>query len=76
MKEFIVRLIQNLGTMFLQQCQQQPEAEEERANRNTEKLQKYLLSRYDFRHNQLTGVTEYRSRKILVRSFAPSMSET
>lgn len=71
MKEFIVRLIQNLGTMFLQQYQQQPEAEEERANRNTEKLLKYLLSRFDFRHNQLTGVTEYRSKEDTCTEFRP-----
>ena len=71
MKEFIVRLIQNLGTMFLQQCQQQPEAEEERANRNTEKLLKYLFSRFDFRHNQLTGVTEYRSKEDTCTEFRP-----
>ena len=71
MKEFFVRLIQNLGTMFLQQCQQQPEAEEERANRNTEKLLKYLLSRFDFRHNQLTGVTEYRSKENTCTEFRP-----
>ena len=71
MKEFIVRLIQNLGTMFLQQYQQQPEAEEERANRNTEKLLKYLLSRFDFRHNQLTGVTEYRSKEDICTEFRP-----
>ena len=71
MKEFFVRLIQNLGTMFLQQYQQQPEAEEERANRNTEKLLKYLLSRFDFRHNQLTGVTEYRSKGNTCTEFRP-----
>ena len=71
MKEFFVRLIQNLGTMFLQQYQQQPEAEEERANRNTEKLLKYLLSRFDFRHNQLTGVTEYRSKEDTCTAFRP-----
>ena len=71
MKEFFVRLIQNLGTMFLQQYQQQPEAEEERANRNTEKLLKYLLSRFDFRHNQLTGVTEYRSKEDTGTAFRP-----
>ena len=71
MKEFFVRLIQNLGTMFLQQYQQQPEAEEERANRNTEKLLKYLLSRFDFRHNQLTGVTEYRSKENTCTAFRP-----
>ena len=71
MKEFFVRLIQNLGTMLLQQCTQQPETQEERANRNTEKLQKFLLSRFDFRHNQLTGVTEYRPKGNAGKEFHP-----
>ena len=71
MKEFFVRLIQNLGTMLLQQCRQQPEVQEERANRNTEKLQKFLLSRFDFRHNRLTGVTEYRSEGNTCTEFRP-----
>ncbi len=71
MKDFFVRLIQNWGTMLLQLCRQQPEAEEERTNRNTEKLQKYLLSRFDFRHNQLTGVTEYRSKGNTCTEFRP-----
>ena len=71
MKEFFVRLIQNLGTMLLQQCRQQPETQEERANRNTEKLQKFLLSRFDFRHNQLTGVTEYRPKGNADMEFCP-----
>lgn len=71
MKEFFVRLIQNLGTMLLQQCRQQPEVQEERANRNTEKLQKFLLSRFDFRHNRLTGVTEYRSKGNTCTEFRP-----
>ena len=71
MKDFFVRFIQNWGTMLLQLCRQQPEAEEERTNRNTEKLQKYLLSRFDFRHNQLTGVTEYRSKGNTCTEFRP-----
>ena len=71
MKEFFVRLIQNLGTMLLQQCRQQPEVQEERAYRNTEKLQKFLLSRFDFRHNWLTGVTEYRSKGNTCTEFRP-----
>ena len=62
MKEFIFKFIQSLGTMLLQQCTQQPERQEERANRSTEKLKNFLLARFDFRHNRLTGVTEYRPK--------------
>ena len=62
MKEFIFKFIQSLGTMLLQQCAQQPESQEERANRSTEKLRNFLLARFDFRHNRLTGVTEYRPK--------------
>ena len=51
MKEFIWNLIQNLGTMFLQQREKQVEVEakKERANGNTRKLQQFLLERFDFR---------------------------
>ena len=62
MKEFIFKFIQSLGTMLLQQCTQRPERQEERANRSTEKLRNFLLARFDFRHNRLTGVTEYRPK--------------
>ena len=62
MKELIVKLIQELGTMYLQQCVEQPESKEERAGRSTEKLNNFLQTRFDFRHNRLNGVTEYRMK--------------
>ena len=73
MKEFIWNLIQNLGTMFLQQREKQVEVEakKERANGNTRKLQQFLLERFDFRHNCLTGVTEYRKKGVIGARFSP-----
>ena len=73
MKEFIWNLIQNLGTMFLQQREKQVEVEtkEERANGNTRKLHQFLTERFDFRHNCLTGVTEYRLKGVDGSKFLP-----
>ena len=73
MKEFIWNLIQNLGTMLLQQREEQVEVEtkEERANGNTRKLYQYLTERFDFRHNCLTGVTEYRQKGVANSKFLP-----
>ena len=48
--------------MYLQQCVEQPESKEERAGRSTEKLNNFLQTRFDFRHNRLNGVTEYRMK--------------
>ena len=73
MKEFIWNLIQNLGTMFLQQREKHVEVEtkEERANGNTLKLHQFLTERFEFRHNRLTGVTEYRPKNVTCSKFLP-----
>ena len=62
MKEVIGQIIQKLGAFFLHQRVGQPEVEVEKANGSTRKLQRFLTSRFDFRHNQLTDVTEYRPK--------------
>jgi predicted P-loop ATPase len=43
----------------------------EKDNGNTRKLQRFLLERFEFRHNRLTGVTEYRPKGISDAHFSP-----
>ena len=61
MKEIIGQIIERLEAIFLPKRVRQPETE--KANGNTRKLQRFLNERFDFRHNQLTGVTEYRPKE-------------
>ena len=63
MKEFIGQIIQKLGAYFLPKSVKQADAQTEQANSNTRKLQRFLNGRFDFRHNLLTGVTEYRPKE-------------
>ena len=62
MKKFIGQIIQKLESYFRSQSMKQTEAKMKQANGNTRKLQCFLNERFDFRHNQLTGVTEYRPK--------------
>lgn len=62
MKKFIGQIIQKLEDYFRPQSVKQAEAKMEQANGSTRKLQRFLSERFDFRHNQLTGVTEYRKK--------------
>ena len=61
MKEIIGQIIEKLEAIFLPKRVKQPETE--KANGSTRKLQRFLTERFDFRHNQLTGVTEYRPKE-------------
>ena len=61
MKEIIGQIIEKLEAIFLPKRVKQPETE--KANGSTRKLQRFLAERFDFRHNQLTGVTEYRPKE-------------
>ena len=70
MKEFICQFIQCLGTFF-NPCTVQETLKSEKENGNTRKLQRFLNDRFDFRHNQLTGVTEYRPKGIADVEFSP-----
>ena len=71
MKKFIVNLIQKVKTFFRPQPEKQVETTLEKANGNTRKLQQFLLERFDFRHNCLTGVTEYRKKGVTNTRFFP-----
>ena len=62
MKKIIGQIIQKLESYFRSQSMKQTEAKMKQANGNTRKLQRFLNERFDFRHNQLTGVTEYRPK--------------
>ena len=62
MKKIIGQIIQKLESYFHSQSMKQTEAKMKQANGNTRKLQRFLNERFDFRHNQLTGVTEYRPK--------------
>ena len=69
MKEFICNLIQRMGTFFNPKHEKQVQVE--KANGNTRELQRFLLERFDFRYNLLTGVTEYRSKSVTNTPFSP-----
>ena len=69
MKEFIWNLIQRMGTFFSPKHEKQVHVEQ--VNGNTRKLQHFLLKRFDFRHNALTGVTEYRPKNNNGTKFSP-----
>ena len=71
MKEFIYQFIQRLGTMFSPRTVQEEASKSEKENGNTQKLQRFLNDRFDFRHNQLTGVTEYRPKGVADGKFSP-----
>ena len=71
MKEFIANLVQKMKTFFRPQRERQVETTLEKANGNTRKLQQFLLERFDFRHNCLTGVTEYRPKGVDSSKFLP-----
>ena len=71
MKEFIYQFIQRLGTMFSPSTVQEEASKSEKENGNTRKLQRFLNDRFDFRHNQLTGVTEYRAKGNTCTEFRP-----
>ena len=62
MKKIIGQIIQELENYFRPQIVKQTEAKMEQANGSTRKLQCFLNERFEFRHNQLTGVTEYRPK--------------
>lgn len=62
MKEFIGQIIQKMEAYFLPKREQQTQPKTEKACGSTRKLQRFLTERFDFRHNRLTGVTEYRQK--------------
>ena len=66
MKKIIGQIIQKLESYFRSQSMKQTEAKMKQANGNTRKLQRFLNERFDFRHNQLTGV-----RSIVPKTGAP-----
>ena len=71
MKELILNFIQRMGTFFRSQRSEHTAMNAEKANRNTRKLLQFLTERFDFRHNRLTGVTEYRSKEGIGAAFRP-----
>ena len=72
MKAFLVKFIQQLGTLLLQQqVEQPPEEKAEKPHQATRRLNDFLNERFDFRHNQLTGVTEYRAKGVASTRFLP-----
>lgn len=52
------------------QVDKHPETAEKKSD-STKRLQKFLLQQFDFRYNQLTGVTEYRSKEAEGTPFLP-----
>ena len=71
MKEFIWNLIQKVGNFLNPQHEKQVKTKSEKANGNTRKLQSFLLERFEFRYNRLTGVTEYRPKNATDVHFSP-----
>lgn len=62
MKEFLATIIQRMRTFFLVNKVQTSETKTAKGNGNTRQLQRFLNERFEFRYNQLTGVTEYRPK--------------
>ena len=62
MKKMILNFIQKMGTFLRPKHIVPTHVNSEKANGNIRKLQQFLAGHYDFRHNQLTGVTEYRPK--------------
>ena len=60
-----------MGTFFHSPHAKQEVTKTEKNNRNIRKLQEFLTDRFDFRHNQLTGVTEYRPKSSTGMGFRP-----
>ena len=71
MKELIFNLIQKIGNFLNPQHEKQVSTKSEKANGNTRKLQRFLLDCFEFRYNQLTGVTEYRPKDAIDAHFSP-----
>ena len=63
MKDFMTTIIQRMRTFFLPNKVQTLETKATKNNGNTRQLQRFLCEQFEFRYNQLTGVTEYRSKK-------------
>ena len=71
MKELIWNLIQKVGNFLHPKHEKQVRIKSEKTNRNTRKLQRFLLERFEFRYNRLTGVTEYRPKDATDAHFSP-----
>ena len=71
MKEMILNFIQKIRNVFSPQRSEHTAMNAEIANKNTRKLLQFLTERFDFRHNRLTGVTEYRSKGGIGTAFRP-----
>ena len=73
-KKNIWQFIQVLRTLFLGENvleNVKNSGVSEKNNRNTERLRDFLTERFDFRHNVLTGVTEYRPKGEMSVGFRP-----
>ena len=71
MKELIWNLIQRVGNFLHPKHEEQVSKKLEKDNGNTRKLQRFLLERFEFRYNILTGVTEYRPKGNSDAGFSP-----
>lgn len=63
MKNLFVAIIQRMGTFFFPNKVQKTKTEISENNGNTRRLQRFLNEQFEFRYNQLTGVTEYRPKE-------------
>ena len=71
MKVLIWNLIQKVGNFLHPKHEEQVSKKQEKVNGNTRKLQRFLLERFEFRYNRLTGVTEYRPKDATDTHFSP-----
>ena len=63
--------MERVGNIFRPKHEVQVSKKQEKDNGNTRKLQRFLLERYEFRYNRLTGVTEYRPKGNSDAVFSP-----
>lgn len=63
MRKFLATIIQQMRAFFLPNKVQTSETIAAKNNGSTRQLQRFLSEQFEFRYNQLTGVTEYRPKK-------------
>ena len=63
MRKFLATIIQQMRAFFLPNKVQTSETKATRNTGSTRQLQRFLDEQFEFRYNQLTGVTEYRPKK-------------
>ena len=72
MKQILVKAFQKVWRTWLRdEGNVKPVMCEEKPKDVTKRILRFFEKRFDFRYNQLTGVTEYRPKRAIGESFRP-----